>query len=289
VPELPEVETIRRDLHRELADRRIQTVVAAAGRSIRRHPDAGGFAAALVGTTVTAVDRRGKYLVVRLHGADDRVQVSGTTLLVIHLGMSGQLLLTAAGEAPQVHTHVILGFGPELELRFVDPRTFGEMFVSASRGASAGEPPCELAHLGPDPLADVRSAAQLGRLLHARTTKLKPLLMDQCFLAGIGNLYADEILFAARLRYDRSAATLTTAEIRRLYAAITGILETAIAHRGSSLADEQYRDVFGAVGDFQGRHLVYDRAGRPCTRCRRTIIRVKTGGRSSYLCPYCQA
>jgi formamidopyrimidine-DNA glycosylase len=277
VPELPEVETIRRDLDRELSSRRIDRVEVSGQRSIRRHPYPAEFVAALVGVTVGGVARTGKYLVWPLDSA---------SVLVVHLGMSGQLLLGAPGDPAVVHTHVTLGFDDDRELRFVDPRTFGEVFVASRAEADATVP--ALAHLGPDPLTGVNGPAQLAEMLHTRRAKLKPLLMDQRFLAGIGNLYSDEILFVARLRFDRTSDTLTVAEVRRLYRAMTEVLEAAIRHRGSSLADEQYRDVFGAVGDFQSRHQVYGREGQPCPRCDRAIVRIKTGGRSTFLCPRCQ-
>jgi formamidopyrimidine-DNA glycosylase len=273
VPELPEVETIRRDLDRHLSGRRVARVLATGARSIRRHPDPAAFAATLVGATVLSVARRGKYLVLPLDGG---------AMLVIHLGMSGQLLLASAGHAMVAHTHVVLIFDDGQEVRFVDPRTFGEVFVTAVGGP-------ELAHLGLDPLADLKGSAQLAEMLQSRRSRLKPLLMNQRFLAGIGNLYSDEILFSARLRFDRSSETLTLPEVRRLYRAITHTLQAAIRSRGSSLADEQYRDVFGRVGNYQIRHRVYDREGRPCSRCRQTIVRIKTGGRSTFLCPRCQA
>jgi formamidopyrimidine-DNA glycosylase len=138
-------------------------------------------------------------------------------------------------------------------------------------------------------LRDLARWSQLAKLLQDRTTKLKPLLMDQRVVAGIGNLYADEILFAARLRYDRPAGSLSPAEVRRLFRAMTEVLQSAIGSRGSSLADQQYRDVFGAVGQYQRYHRVYGREGETCRRCRQAIIRVKTGGRSTFLCPRCQA
>jgi formamidopyrimidine-DNA glycosylase len=278
VPELPEVETIRGDLDGTLRGRRIRRVDARAGRSIRRHPDSADFVAPLVGATVAEVTRRGKYL---------RFSLDRPVVLVVHLGMSGQLLLSSPGDPEAPHTHVVVTFDGDRfdgdrELRFVDPRTFGEAFVTGTGGSA-------LAHLGPDPLADLKGWKQLADLLRARRSQLKSLLMDQRFLAGIGNLYSDEILFAARLRYDRRSETLTDAEVRRLHRAMTTVLASAIGHRGSSLADEQYRDVFGVIGDFQNHHQVYGRPGEACPRCRTAIVRIKTGGRSTFLCPRCQA
>jgi formamidopyrimidine-DNA glycosylase len=172
------------------------------------------------------------------------------------------------------------------ELRYVDPRTFGEMFIPASDDLEAEVP--ELAHLGFDPIDDVMSWNRFGEMLAAKKTKLKPLLMDQKFIAGIGNMYADEILWAAGLRGDRGSDSLSSQEVRRLQRAMSETLQDAIKHRGSSLADEQYRDVFGEVGDFQSQHKVYDREGEPCRRCRSPIVRVKTNGRSTFFCQQCQ-
>src|SRR5437763_7167033 len=146
----------------------------------------------------------------------------------------------------------------------------------------------ELGHLGFDPLTEAMSWVQFADRLRARKTKLKPLLMDQRFVAGIGNIYSDEILFAAGLRHDRSSETLSSQEVRRLYRAMVETLQDAIKHRGSSLADEQYRDVFGEVGDYQSLHKVYDREGQPCRRCRSSIVREKAGGRPTLFCQQCQ-
>ncbi len=273
MPELPEVETIRRDLDRELSGRQVERVSVQGDRSVRRHFDRAEFSSALVGGTVLSVARRGKYLL---------FPVDRGVVLVAHLGISGQLLLASTGDTVARHTHVVLGFAGERELRFVDPRTFGEVFVTRDGEVR------ELAHLGVDPLNDLKGWVHLGELLHARRAKLKALLMDQRFLAGIGNLYADEILFAARLRYDRSSETLSATEVRRLYRAMTTTLESAIQYRGSSLVDEQYRDVFGAIGGFQSRHNVYGREGQACRRCRQPIVRIKSAGRSTFLCARCQ-
>jgi formamidopyrimidine-DNA glycosylase len=146
----------------------------------------------------------------------------------------------------------------------------------------------ELAHLGFDPVEDVMSWERFAIMMRSRHGGIKALLMDQQFAAGIGNLYSDEILFASGLRYDRLSDSLSATEARRLYRAMVETLAEAIKHRGSSLADEQYRDLFGAVGDYQGQHQVYDREGQPCRRCRNAIVRTKTGGRSTFYCEHCQ-
>ena len=278
MPELPEVETIRRDLEKEVVGKRIKAVEVTGMRSIRRHTTKKQFISRLEGRKVTGVERKGKYLLARLEGGD---------FLVIHLGMSGQLIWSKAGKEERAkHTHVVITFATPGQLRFLDPRTFGELFVTAADELNAAVP--ELAHLGFDPVEEVMSWTHFGELLHARKRKLKDLLMDQKFLAGIGNLYSDEILWAAGLRHDRSSDDLTSQEIRRLSRAMTEILHDAIKHRGSSLADEQYRDLYGVVGGYAGEHNVYDREGQPCHRCRTPINRIKYGGRSHFFCPRCQ-
>jgi formamidopyrimidine-DNA glycosylase len=298
VPELPEVETLRLDLAKEVIGRKIKSVAVANGRSVRRHASAKQFRALLEGRTIKSVGRLGKYLLMHL---------DNDTTLVVHLGMSGQLLRVKSAKEPKLkHTHVVITFTQGGELRYVDPRTFGELFVSTPPVAEEGAPLTpvaagitgegaairrsipELAHLGFDPIEDMMSWDRFAVLLRSRKVALKSLLMDQQFAAGIGNLYADEILFTAGLRYDRTSDSLSPTEIRRLYRAMVETLTEAIKHRGSSLADEQYRDLFGELGDYQGSHQVYDREGQPCRRCRNPIVRVKLGGRSTFLCEHCQ-
>ncbi|MGP8007107.1 MAG: bifunctional DNA-formamidopyrimidine glycosylase/DNA-(apurinic or apyrimidinic site) lyase [Acidimicrobiales bacterium] len=278
MPELPEVETIRRDLQGEVVGRKIKSVEVRNGRTVRRHPSAKHFRARLEGRTVTSIGRSGKFL---LLGLDD----GGT--LVVHLGMSGQLQRAKSVKEPKApHTHAVVTFTQGGQLRFVDPRTFGELFVSTPVEGGPAVP--ELAHLGFDPLEDVMSWEKFWVLLTSHKSGLKALLMDQEFVAGIGNMYADEILFAAGLRYDRLSNSLSSQEVRRLYRSMVETLAEAVKRRGSSLADEQYRDLFGEVGEYQGQHQAYDREGQACRRCRSTIIRVKSGGRSTYLCEHCQ-
>jgi formamidopyrimidine-DNA glycosylase len=282
MPELPEVEVVRRDLEREIVGKRIRRVEVDGLRSVRRHTDPAEFVTRLEGRTITGVDRRGKYLLCGLSGASGSADV-----LVVHLGMSGQLLFAAnARTARPKHTHVVLSFERGGQLRFVDPRTFGEMFVTAR--AEVEHEVSELAHLGIDPLSRGMSWEHFGDLMSKRRTKLKPLLMDQKFMAGIGNIYSDEILWGAGLRWDRGSDTLTDQEIRRLYRSMMETLQDAVKHRGSSLADEQYVDLYGRPGEFQHHHNVYAREGETCPRCRSTIVRLRVGGRSTFFCETCQ-
>lgn len=277
MPELPEVETIRRDLEKEIVGKKIKTVDVKGLRSIRRHKTKKQFTGPLEGQKITSIDRKGKYLVLGLDSED---------LLVIHLGMSGQLLRAANKDATVKHTHVTFTFTQGGQLRFIDPRTFGELFVTTPAELPAEA--AELGHIGIDPLEDVVSWNVFQELLHSKKMKLKPFLMDQKIIAGIGNIYSDEILFTAGLRYDRTTDSLTSQEVRRLQRAMVEILTDAIKHRGSSLADEQYVDVFGEKGQYQAEHKVYNREGQPCRRCRTPIIKVKVSGRSHFLCEQCQ-
>jgi formamidopyrimidine-DNA glycosylase len=276
VPELPEVETIRRELEREAVGKRIKGVEVHGTRTVRRQTKK-NLISRLEGAKITAADRRGKYLVLKLDTGE---------LLVIHLRMSGQLLRAAPKDAIVKHTHVIITFTQGGQLRFVDPRTFGELFITAADELTNEIP--ELADLGMDPLDEPISWVTFGQRLLARTTKLKPLLMDQSFIAGIGNIYSDEILWEAGLRRDRTPQTLSSMEVRRLYRAVIEVLHEAVKHRGSTLGDQQYVDLHGKPGEYQTLHQVYDREGQACRRCRATITREKIGGRFSYFCPACQ-
>jgi formamidopyrimidine-DNA glycosylase len=279
MPELPEVETIKRDLEKEIVSKRIKSVEVFLPRSVRRHENKEEFINRVEGRKVLAIHRAGKYLLIDLDTDKD--------VLVVHLGMSGQLLRAKSHKEPLVkHTHVVITFTQSGQIRFVDPRTFGEMFVTRAEDLDKAVP--ELEHLGFDPVDDVMSWTRFGALLDKRHTQLKTLLMDQQFVAGIGNIYSDEILFAAGLRYDRLSDSLSAQEVRRLYLGMIETLAEAIKHRGSSLADEQYRDLFGAVGDYQGQHQVYDREGQPCRRCRHPLVRLKVNGRSTFMCETCQ-
>jgi formamidopyrimidine-DNA glycosylase len=277
VPELPEVETIRRELDRDVVGRKIKSVEVRGTRTVRRQPKK-QFIARLEGTKITAVDRKGKYLLLRLDSGD---------VLVIHLRMSGQLLRAANKDDVAKHTHVTIGFTQGGQLRYVDPRTFGELFVAAVDDLDEDAP--ELAQLGVDPIEEPISWTDFARLLMAKPVKLKAFLMDQSMLTGIGNIYSDEILFDAGLRYDRDTDTLTTQEIRRLYRSLVEILHEAIKYGGSTLSDEQYVDLNGKPGEYQQHHQVYDREKQPCRRCRRhDIVKAKFAGRSTYYCDVCQ-
>jgi formamidopyrimidine-DNA glycosylase len=277
MPELPEVETIRRELERDVIGKRIKTVTVHGTRTVRRQTKK-QFISRLEGTKVTGVDRKGKYLLLKLDSGDQ---------IVIHLRMSGQLL-RLPNKAPTIkHTHVVVTFTQGGQLRFVDPRTFGEAFVIDAENLAEEAP--ELVALGVDPVEEPISWTDFARLMMANPMKLKAFLMDQNLIAGIGNIYSDEILFAAGLRYDRMTDSLSSQEIRRLYRAVVETLHEAIKYGGSTLADESYVDLHGRPGEFQEHHKVYARDRQPCRRCRRNqVTKAKFQGRSTYFCAVCQ-
>ena len=279
MPELPEVETVRRGLVAFVVGRRIERVEVGRERTVRR-TSREALIDGLTGATIVSIGRRGKYIVCSLDTGD---------ALMIHLRMSGRVLVSRAGAPRPDHTHVVLHLAgnPAEELWFVDPRTFGEMVVFDPERTALEVP--ELARLGVDPINDGLSVAQLSAILRDRARQLKPLLLDQHVIAGIGNIYCDEILHRARLRPDRLANSVKPAEVRRLNEAIHSILSTAIEAGGSTLSDTQYVDVMGDGGTFQLDHRVYDRAGQRCLTCgKATIVGVVSGGRSTCFCPRCQ-
>jgi formamidopyrimidine-DNA glycosylase len=277
MPELPEVETIRRDLERDVVGKRIKTVTVTGARSVRRHTNKKQFTARLEGTKITAVERRGKNLLLKLDTGD---------LLVVHLGMSGQLLRAANKDELAKHTHIVFTFTQGGQLRFVDPRTFGEMFVTTPEELTDEVP--ELAHLGIDPVEQPMSWQTFGHLLMRHPVKLKAFLMDQSIIAGLGNIYSDEILWQAGLRYDRLSNSLSAQEMRRLSRALVETLHDAIKHGGSTLSDQQYVSLSGKAGEYQELHQVYDREGQACRRCRAPVVKAKFQGRTTYFCRQCQ-
>jgi formamidopyrimidine-DNA glycosylase len=279
--ELPEVEVMRRDLEKDVVGRKIQTAEVRptrnAMRVIRRHGKRKEFTARLEGRKFTKAERRGKYVLLHLDNGD---------VLVVHFGMSGQFVRGNKRQPLPPHTHVVLTFNQGGDLRFVDPRTFGEMFVTTADELGKVK---ELQHIAIDPLDHVFTWQTFGGLLAQRASKLKPLLMDQKFISGLGNIYSDEVLFAAGLRHDRMSDSLSSQEVRRLYRALQEVLQEAIRYRGTTLVDEAYVDLFGKPGEFQAELKVYGREGQPCRRCRTPIQSVKIAGRSSYYCPQCQS
>jgi formamidopyrimidine-DNA glycosylase len=282
VPELPEVETVRRGLERFVVGRRVNRVEVGRERSVRR-TSREAVIHGLTGTTIVAANRRGKYLLLPLDSGDE---------VMIHLRMSGQVLVAESGADRPKHTHVVMHLDPEgnrtrQELWFVDPRTFGEVVVFNPENVAEEIP--DLAKLGVDPIADGLELAHLRTLLRARHRQIKPMLLDQHVIAGIGNIYADEILHEARIRPDRPTNSLTTRSEAMLHAAIHRILNASIAAGGSTLSDAQYVDLYGDWGSYQEDHRVYGRTGQRCMTCGvGWIKRIVTAQRSTHFCPRCQ-
>jgi formamidopyrimidine-DNA glycosylase len=280
MPELPEVETVVRDLRPLLIGATITGARSSWARTLRTH-DPEAFDAAVAGHRVLAISRRAKLLVVDL---------SGGLVLTIHLKMTGQLFVVPATTPVDPYVRLVLTLDDGRELRFRDIRKFGKVGLYG-RHAGTGEPVHEaggasvFATLGPEPLDERFTLGEFRRRLRRRTGRLKSLLLDQSFVAGIGNIYADEALWAARLHPLRSAASLRPPDERRLYAAVRAILAEAVERRGSSIDDYTAPD---GDGSMQERLLVYQRAGHPCARCGRPIRRVVVGTRATHFCSWCQ-
>ncbi|MGH2738997.1 MAG: bifunctional DNA-formamidopyrimidine glycosylase/DNA-(apurinic or apyrimidinic site) lyase [Actinomycetota bacterium] len=279
--ELPEVEVVRRELEKDVVGRRISSVdvrrSANARRIIRRHDAPKELRDRLLDRKITGVDRIGKYLLLRLDDGG---------VIVAHFGMSGRFLLAQKKQHLDPHTHVTIGFKEGRELRFIDPRSFGELFSTTVDELGKVR---ELQHLALDPLEQAFTWQQFSQLLAERKAQLKPLLMDQEFISGLGNIYSDEVLFAAGLAHDRRSDELSSQEVRRLYRAVVEVLLDAIRARGTTLDDEAYVGLTGKPGEFQEELRVYGRAGEPCRRCRTPIEVVKRSRRSAYFCPQCQS
>jgi formamidopyrimidine-DNA glycosylase len=273
VPELPEVEVVRRGLERGVVGRTVASVEVRHPRAVRRH-EAGAedFAALLTGRTPTSAERRGKYLWLPLDSGD---------ALTGHLGMSGQLLVEPADQPDEPHLRVRLTFTDDgRELRFVDQRTFGGLAVAAGGAAL----PHTVAHVARDPLDPHFDDEAFVAALRARHTGVKRALLDQTLVSGIGNIYADEALWRARLHGERPTARMTRPAARGLLAQVRAVLEESLQQGGTSF-DALYVSTEGVSGLFQRSLHAYGRQGEPCTRCGTPIRREQFMGRSSFSCP----
>lgn len=276
MPELPEVETIARELAPKVRGARLWSIrldrpdIVRGNAVFGNHPDA--LQAALNGVTVREVRRQGKRLMLDLSSGGQ---------LVFHLGMTGQLQCVASGTECLPHTHLRIGVdGTDWELRFVDARRFGGVWLETGRTSSDG---VGLSALGPDALTISRRGFVA---LLKRRRQVKALLLDQRAISGLGNIYVDESLYAAGLHPLTLASSVCEEDVCLLWRAMRRILRSAINAKGSTISD--YRTTSGESGGFQGRHRVYGRTGRPCRRCRTPIVRLIAAGRSSHVCPVCQ-
>jgi formamidopyrimidine-DNA glycosylase len=285
VPELPEVEVVRRGLAGHVLDRTIAEVDVAHPRAVRRHAEGGtDFAARLAGRTVTGARRRGKYLWLDLDGGGP-----GDDAVLAHLGMSGQMLVADAARPDEKHLRIRFRFadgGPEL--RFVDQRTFGGLSLHPLAPAvDGGLLPGPVAHIARDPMDPAFDLDAAVAAIRRRRTELKRALLDQTVVSGIGNIYADEALWRARLHSLRPTETLTRAQGRMVLVAASDVMNEALAAGGTSF-DALYVNVNGASGYFDRSLDAYGQADRPCRRCGTPIRRDPFMNRSSYSCPRCQ-
>jgi formamidopyrimidine-DNA glycosylase len=293
VPELPEVETVRRGLQRWMVGRTVQSLDVYGPRTLRRHPPGpADFIARVEGRRVAAACRRGKYLWLPLEEPPTGERgwgpaTSGEAAAIIaHLGMSGQFLAVEPGAPDEPHLRARFSFTDGApEVRFVDQRTFGGLALEWLDDPQV--PPPSVAHIALDPVDPAFDRASVYAALRRRRTGLKRALLDQTLVSGIGNIYADEALWQARLHYARATESLRRPEVERLLDAVDNVLRAAIAAGGTSF-DQLYVAVNGESGWFERSLEVYGREGEPCSRCGSAIRREPFMNRSSYRCPRCQ-
>jgi len=270
MPELPEVETLVRRLREPVIGRTIEAVTIYWKRTIAR-PAPKEFTRALRGYTVQAIDRRAKYLVFTL--ASQRATVTPTLFLLIHLRMSGKLCVVDRAEPLAKHDRVVFDLDDGQQLRFNDVRKFGKMWLVA-------DPEMVTSAIGPEPLDRAFTLPKFRKLVQSRSGAIKPLLLNQAFLAGVGNIYADEALWRARIHPRRKTDSLAEAEVASLYRSLRKVLRTAIDDEGTDAGD-------GVIeGDYRPR--VYGRTDQPCYRCHQPIQRIVVGQRGTHFCPQCQ-
>lgn len=281
MPELPEVETIRRDLEKEVINRRIKEVEVRPGSNamkvIPRHGRRKELQDLLAGTKFERVNRVGKRIYLDL---------DNDNVMVVDMGPAGQLLKVSASGDVAPHTHIVISFTIGGQLRFIDPKLAGEMFV-APRGQVEGMH--ELRSFLMDPLQSPLAWQQFSGYLEERKEEMKKLLLDDDFICGLGHLYSDEILFGAGIRYDRFSHKLTSQDVRRLYRSLMETMLEAVRARGTSYGDHAFVDLLGNPGLYQLELKVYEREGEFCRRCRHAIVKESYDGHYTYFCPQCQS
>ena len=279
MPELPEIEVLRRDLEKEVVGRRFKDIEVRSGTNsmkvIRRHGRRKEFQDLLEGAKVEKVDRVGKLLVLEL---------DNTKSLIIDLGSTGSLTKTSASGEIETHTHLIVSFTIGGQLRIVDPKHEAEVYVVEADEAT------QIRESQPfliDPLTHQFTWHYFSQLLEERATTMKELFTDEKFICGLGDIYSDEVLFAAGLRFDRQSDKLTSQDVRRLYRALMETLQDSVKARGTTSAGE-FTDLQGEAGAFEIELKVFERAGEPCRRCRQEIVKEEYSGGVTYFCPQCQ-
>jgi formamidopyrimidine-DNA glycosylase len=275
--ELPELETVRRELEKEAVGKRFKTPEVTGTKVTRHNGSKKVFQGRLEGAKVKSIDRKGRHLVANLDNGEQ---------LVIHLGDGGRLEKVAPRSTPPKGTAVVFPFTQGGQFRLVDTTGTAQAFV-VEAGSLADEVP-EIAAGGLDPVADAVSWTTFARLLLGRSAKLKTLLMDPEVVAGIGPVYSDEILWEAGLRYDRVSDELSSQEIRRLFRALVETLHEAVKHHGTSTDDAPFVDLYGKPGGYQEMLKVHGREGEPCRRCRAPVARARFSNKPVYFCEACQ-
>ncbi|MFD9546535.1 bifunctional DNA-formamidopyrimidine glycosylase/DNA-(apurinic or apyrimidinic site) lyase [Nocardia salmonicida] len=280
MPELPEVEVVRRGLTDHAVGRAIETVTVTHPRAVRRHVAGGAdLAARLTGLRIDSAQRRGKYLWLTFDEPD--------TALVVHLGMSGQMLVQPADAPVEKHAHIRAALGDGAELRFVDQRTFGGWALADLVEVNGTVVPDSVAHIARDPLDPLFDREAVVAAIRAKNTEIKRVLLDQTVVSGIGNIYADEALWRAGLHGTRVAADLTRPVLRTLLDGVTAVMTEALAVGGTSF-DALYVNVNGESGYFSRSLAAYGREDEPCDRCATLLVREQFMNRSSFSCPKCQ-
>lgn len=272
MPELPEVETVARDLAAQALGRTLTGVIKLDWPRMIEGADEAGFRAAIEGRRIEAVGRRAKWVVITL---------SGGLWLGVHLRMSGSLVVYDADAVPDVHTHLVMGLDDGRRLWFRDVRKFGRVRLMDAKALQA----LDDKH-GVEPLSEGFTPERLGGILKDRSTRIKPLLLDQALIAGLGNIYVDEALWLSRIHPLRPAGTVSVDETTRLHGAIQEVLNRSLTLGGSSFRD--YRNGYGQLGGNQVTFAVYQRGGEPCQACGTPIQRLVVGQRGTHVCPTCQ-
>ena len=281
MPALPEVEIIRRDLEKEVVGRRIKEVEVRPGSNamkiIKRHGRRKDFEDLLTGARIDGVDRVGRRIVARLDNG---------RALVFDLGETAQLLKTSTSDAFASHTHLVFGFTIGGQLRVVDPKLTGEVFVVDRELLDQME---GLRAFAIDPLESPLTWHHFSSLLQQRQEAMKDVLLDEGFIVGLGDIYSDEVLFMAGIRYDRPSDKLSSQDVRRLYRGLMETLQAAVKARGTTRGERQFTDLQGNPGQFQSDLNVFEREGESCRRCRHEIVSANFDGRVTYFCPQCQS
>ena len=273
MPELPEVENVVLGLKKLIKNCIIESVLIREKRIIA-FPELDKFTQQIEDRKIIDISRRGKYILIEL---------SHQKTLVVHLRMTGKLLVKSSSENYLKHTHIVFKLNNGKDLRFNNVRKFGRAYlINTGEWEKAGG----LAELGPEPLSDKFTFNKFKKLFKGRSGRIKPLLLNQRFIAGLGNIYTDEALFRAGIHPLRKADTLSVNELKELYKAIRKVLELGIEYKGTSFSD--YVNALGEQGSFQEKLLVYQKEGEDCFHCNTNIVREKVSGRSSFYCPKCQ-